>query len=264
MSSTEASASSSWDRITKPLERPDVDRRYQLWVCPPSGYDDSRSYPLIFCLDAPWTFGTATDTARLLGLAKQIPRAIVAGVAHDTYMRDVVEQRAIDFTVTPATSPPAIGVKTPAEQLGGAEAFRVWLAETVLPLLRADYSVSTITLVGHSFSAMFGVHVLLTDCTMFDGYLLASPSVWWDDKVLLKRETQFAATGAGLPVKVYMSMAAGETDELSAHPEFHRQFASRNYDGLELEWDCFEGENHSSVVSAAINRGLRFLLANPG
>ncbi len=260
---TPAEPSNSWARIVKPLERSDVDRRYQLWVSPPPGYDPSRSYPLIFCLDAPWTFGTATDVARLLGLGKQIPRAIVVGVAHDTDGRDVLEQRVIDFSITPATPHPVTGVKTPAEQLGGAEAFRVWLAEVVLPQLRSEYSVSTVTFVGHSLSALFGAHVLLTACEMFDGYLLASTSVWWDDKVLLEREAQFAATGAGLPVKVYMSMGAQETDELSAQPEFHRQLAGRNYDGLELEWDCFEKENHSSVVNAAISRGLRFLLADP-
>ena len=254
---------SAWPRKQTTLERPDVDRRYQLWVSPPPGYDPTQTYPLILCLDAPWTFGTATDAARLLGLGKQNPRAIVAGIAHDADGRTMLEQRAMDYTITPAEVPRAIGVRSAPALLGGAEQFRVWLAEVVLPQLRADYAIGDITLVGHSFSALFGAHVLFTDAAMFAGYLLASPSVWWDDKAIFEREAQFAASGAGLAAKVFMSMGAQETDEFSHHQEFYQQVEGRNYDGLQLGWARFENEDHNSVVSAAINRGLRFLLA-PG
>ncbi len=265
-----------WDRSLSFLERPDVGRRYQLWVSTPTGYEQAAGqaqaasanqpnqpaakYPLILCLDAPWTFGTATDVTRLLGLGKQIPHAIVAGIAHDVDGRDAVEQRAMDFTVTPAEVPPVMGVRSAAELLGGAEQFRIWLRDQVLPQLKDQYAIGSIVLLGHSFSAAFGVHCLLTDAQMFDGYLLASPSVWWDNKVLFEREAKFAATGAGLPAKVYISMGSEESDEFSHQLEFYRQVDGRNYDGLTLGWDCFDDENHMSVVNAAISRGLRFLL----
>lgn len=237
-------------------------RRYQLWVDTPIGYDPDVAHPLVLCLDAPWTYGTAVDTVRLLGLGRQIKPAIVAGIAHDVGKREVLTQRAMDFTVTQAEFPAEIGVRATAGQMGGAEEFRIWLADVVLPLIRADYPISGVTLAGHSFSALFGVHVLLTAAEMFEGYLLASPSVWWDDQVMFEREAEHAASGAKLAAKVFMSMGAEETDELSHHAQFHRRLAGRNHAGLNLAWHSFAGESHMSVVSAAVNRGLRHLLAN--
>ena len=45
-------------------------------------------------------------------------------------------------------------------ELGGAEAFREWVSAEVLTFLNQKFRVSETTFVGHSFSALFGVHVL--------------------------------------------------------------------------------------------------------
>ena len=36
-------------------------------------------------------------------------------------------------------------------------------------------------LVGHSYGALFGFHVLFTRPEMFSGYVFGSPSLWFDD-----------------------------------------------------------------------------------
>jgi predicted alpha/beta superfamily hydrolase len=258
----------SWTRTSRPLHRADVDRRYQLWVDTPARFDPDLGdpnyldgYPLILCLDAIWTFGSAVDVARILGLSKEVPRAIVAGVAHDNPdIRELVQERAMDFTITSAEAPRLTGVRAPAELLGGAEAMRQWIDAEVLPLLREEYPISEVTFVGHSFSALFGLHVLFNAPETYDHYLLASPSVWWDDRVMFDIEAQHAADSADLDAHVFMSKGSLEVDDFSPHKEFHDQLASRGHESLDLHWHEFPGETHSSVVSTAINRGLRVLL----
>lgn len=258
-----ANSHTPWHTIATKLERPGVDRAYELWIDLPPKFDpEHEGYPLIVCLDALWTFGSAVDAARILGLGKQLPRAIVAGVAHtDADLKQVVQDRAMDFTITAVASPPMTGVRVPAEQLGGAEAFRVWLGE-IVDGIRADYPVSKVILVGHSFSALFGLHTLFTAAGSYDGYLLASPSVWWDDQIMFRLEAEFAEANGDLAAKVFMSKGSDETDEWSPHQEFHDQLASRGHPSLDLTWKVFDDENHSSVVSVAVNRGLRVLLGD--
>ncbi|MDG2112608.1 MAG: alpha/beta hydrolase-fold protein, partial [Actinomycetota bacterium] len=245
------------------LSRPDVGRSYRLWTELPARYDPETEggYPLVLCLDAVWTFGTVVDLARILGLGREIPRSIVVGLAHDDPdVKQVLQLRAMDFTVTAVEAPAMTGVRVPADQLGGSTAFRAWLADTVLPMLRSEYPVSEVILVGHSFSALFGVDVLFNQPDLFDRYLLASPSVWWDDRVMFDREAEHAQRVDRLDAKVFMSRGSLETDEYSPHREFHDQLAGRNHPGLQLHWHEFEGETHSSTVSVAVNRGLRVLM----
>ncbi len=255
----------AWSHDVRHAHRPDVDRSYEIWTELPSRYDPDAEvgYPLIVCLDAVWTFGTAVDACRILGLGRELPRAIVVGVAHDSSdLREVLELRAMDFTVTAVDSPPMTGVRSPGHLLGGADAFRRWLIDDVLADLRERWHVSDVTLVGHSFSALFGLNVLFNEPAAFDRYLLASPSVWWDDRVMFRLEQEHAAATTELPTRVFMSKGTLETDEYSPHKEFHDQLASRNHAGLDLRWHLFEGETHSSVVSVAVNRGLRSLFTD--
>ena len=254
-----------WSSTVHHLERADVGRRYQLWVETPSSFDPHHAdgYPLILCLDAPWTFGTAVDAVRILSLGRELPRAVVAGIAHDDPdIRQVLQLRAMDFTTTQAEAPKMTGVRAPADQLGGAAALRGWIRDEVLPLLRNDHPISEVVLVGHSFSALFGVAALFDEPDLFDRYLLASPSVWWDDQVMFRREEEHAARVDRLDAKVFMSNGTLEIDEFSPHKEFHDQLASRRHPGLDMTWHQFEGETHSSTVSVAVNRGLRVLFAS--
>ena len=165
----------------------------------------------------------------------------------------------MDFTTTAVDAPALTGVRVPGEQLGGAEAFRRWLAAEVIPFLKTQYRISEMTFIGHSFSALFGVHVLLETSAMFDHYLLASPSVWWDDQVMFRREQQRYESSKHLDAHVFMSKGELETDELSPHQEFHDQMVSREYEGLNLHWKVFPNESHMSVTPLALSHGLRTL-----
>ena len=258
-----------WHREVIPLHNDEVGRSYQIWVERPARYEPhgDRRYPVVLCLDAPWTFGVVSDAFRLLPLSGELPEAIVVGVAHNAPdLHTVIQQRAMDFTPTAAFAPPATGVRVQPEELGGAASFCRFLAATVLPrALRGLRTTDDRTLIGHSFSALLGLAWLLEEPTALARWVLASPSVWWDDRVIFAREAVQAASGADLPARVFLS--ASEGDEAGAdgpfggHFAFHTQLVSRARPGLRCTWMSFPGETHSSVVAAAVVRGLREVFA---
>jgi predicted alpha/beta superfamily hydrolase len=251
-----------WQPHIQQFSRHDVGRSYQVLVDLPPRYEQAgdRDHHLFLCLDGQWTFGSTVDTVRLLAPAREVPEAIVVGIVHDEPVyRELVQQRAMDYTTTQVDAPLMTGVRVPGSELGGASLFAEWIQSVVLPTLKSQYRVSELTLIGHSFSALCGVQILLNTPKMFDHYLLASPSVWWDDQVMFRKEEEYFENNSALDAQVFMSKGSLETDEYSPHREFYDQVKSRNYEDLVLHWKEFEGESHLSVVQTAINCGLRVL-----
>ena len=184
-SSADSGETPAWHIHREVIQRADRPYDYQLWTALPARYAryPEADYPLLMCLDAQWTFGCATDAVRILASNGQLPRCIVAGLSFNTdHAREVAQLRARDFTLTQATAPARTGVRIPAEELGGAPEFAQFLLTQILPRLRSRYRVREQVFVGHSFSALLGLYLLLNHTGEFQRYLLASPSVWWDDR----------------------------------------------------------------------------------
>lgn len=223
----------------------------------------TREYPLLLCLDAQWTFGTVCDTALLLGLARLVPRVIVAGLGwRHAQIRDVVVARAHAYTPTTAEFPPE--VVAPGDRTlvaGGGPAYLEFLASVVLPLLTRTYPVAASgrTLIGHSLSGLFGLYTAACRPTLFDRYLLASPSVWWHERYILSR----LATSSDLQGRLYMTM--GEEEHLIAGcPMIDTARAAaavlreRN-PSFDAQFEVLPQEIHQTTIAGSVTRGLRRL-----
>ncbi len=235
---------------------------YRIWVEVPNRYPTKpdTSFPLVVCLDGLWTYGPVRDAFRILPLSRELPEAVVVGVGHAARdMTEILQLRAIDYTPTRFQSPAETGVRLPADEVGRADRFRRFLLDTLVPLLADRYRLSDDrTLVGHSFSGLFGVDTLLTEPDAFNRWVLTSPSLWWDDRIMLKRETDHAARTDDIAATVFLSLGGDELDGgFGGQREFHDQLAGRRYQNLDLHWELFPGETHQSVISTAVVRGLR-------
>lgn len=240
-------------------------RTYRVTVEIPSRYGrGDRAFPLVVCLDGPWTFGVTRDAFRLMSLSRIVPEAIVVGVAHtDSDLKQLMQSRAIDFTPTEATAPPETGVRVGASEVGKAAEFRRTLIDEIIPEVAERYRVSDDhTVVGHSFSALFALDTLLHEPSAFNRWVLTSPSVWWDDRVMFPREAAHAESTTDITGRVFMSAAGDEGEGYDGHRLFYEQFAARAYPSLELHWDEFPAESHFSVVAPAITRGLQVVFGS--
>ncbi len=230
--------------------------------------------PLLVCLDGPWMFGTTLDATRIMSMSGEAPEAAVVGLSFaDTSMGEYLRQRARWYTPSPWVPPTITGVKgVTAEECGRAAELQRFIADQLLPLVVADHldgvEVSQRWLIGHSFGALFGLRALLTEPSLFDKWLLASPSIWWDDRSVLEFEADHAASNDDLAATVFTCYGEAERQ-----PEEGTDFRmgdnveelvvtlrGRKYPGLALSHQVLLGDGHASSIGPAISKGLRALL----
>jgi predicted alpha/beta superfamily hydrolase len=261
-----------------------VGRELRVWVARPLPPFMPRSPEpafLVCVLDADLFFGTVVETTRLMyQLFGELPPTLVVGVAYPTEDRRVQgELRARDFTPSkdPALSfpggapPPASEPTLPeGERTGGAEAFARFLREELLPFVRSHYEVQSegSTLLGSSMGGLFASWMLLSEPSAFDGYVIASPALWWEGPRILEREAEFARSRKDLAARVFFAAGASEETPgnamlapfrmISNARELATRLQSHQYPTLAVECRVFEGETHTSVVPVAITHGLRF------
>lgn len=240
----------------------------------PHRYDpDGEPCPVILALDAHWLFGLVRDLATSLAMGRQIPRAIVVGVGYPTTdLAEVALRRQRDATPTAAPFPAGatFGSRPGALGTGGAQRLRAFLNDELRPWVTERYRVrAPWVLVGHSMTALFGVHTLLDEPGSFDAYLLASPSLWWDDRVTLRRG-KLLEPGPPLPADVYVSVG-GEEDSLGSAfamganvRQLVNALRARGDGAGRLTFEVLAGENHHSTTGPAVSRGLRAMLGTPG
>ncbi len=238
-------------------------------VALPEGYGSrAEPYPALICLDAQWTFGTVCDAALNLGLARLLPRVIVIGVGwSSTVTKEVVHARAASYTPTSAPIPAYVARNlADAPVFGGAPEFQRWLLDEALPALQTTYRIDTAqqTLIGHSLSGLFGLYTLFTRPQAFTRWLFASPSSWWDNRIIFDFEARNRRQGPLPKGRVFLSVGAeerrvGEIPMLANTEMLHAQLAERRCDDFDTTLAILDGELHHSTIPTAVSRGLRWL-----
>lgn len=259
------------------MESEKTGREYQIWVALPNDYfSANEKYEVIYAVDANMEFGSLVETARNLAAEGALGKRIVVGIGYPDVNNwsDMTPHRFLDLTPTEDR----VWLSEINEDLGkynlpvitgsgGAEGFTQFLRDELMPLIEQDYRVKggCRTLFGHSIGGLFGLFVLLKYSDLFDGYIIASPSLWWNDGVSFAYEEEAASKTRLLKADVFMS--AAELEE--AGPDGKRyamianmkrmaaQLNSREYEGFKLTTHIFEGETHMSVIPVAISQGLR-------
>src|SRR5688500_9940142 len=74
-----------------------------------------------------------------------------------------------------------------APQVGGSQAFRRFIRDELMPLIKQRYRVTSETaMVGESLAGLFVVETFLLEPALFDTYIAFDPSLWWNGGQLVK------------------------------------------------------------------------------
>jgi len=265
------------------IEAKALGRAYPLFVSLPPSYASSpeRRYPVLFTTDAPQSFPLIRGLQqRLRAGERAMEDAIIVGLGYAEGDSGTYSRRR-DYTPSPngdidaASDKPGVPVK-----YGEAEGYRLHLRDEVFPFLEARYRIDPKRRIyaGHSYGGLFGTHVLLTEPEMFAKYILLSPSLWYDRRLLIARERGFAMRNKDLPAQVYFMIGGEETvPDPDTEPfgssrmamvedmdEMVRMLQSRGYPALRVQQKVFPGEDHGSVYPDAIREGMQWALPGTG
>lgn len=248
-----------------------VDAPYVLYISVPRRYREStQTYPVIFTLDADYAFALAHNIVEHFVDRGNLPEMIIVSIAYEgasQNIRNYRRWRTRDYTPTYTLE----GGYGPEFQKysGGGENFRAFIEEELLPFLQMHYRIkpNDRTLVGHSYGGLFGTYILLTRPALFQRYILVSPSLWYDNKMIFAVENAYASQHKALPARVFFAVGEHENQPgigrsmVEDLQELVRRLRARSYHGLVLNSQVFPDETHNSIFPAALTRGLRFIFA---
>lgn len=233
------------DTEVRTLHADGTDRDYQVFVSLPVGYADhpDRTYPVLFVTDANYAFPLIRSIARRVGdptLTSDMPG------------RPVVH--------------------------GGGEAYARFIKDQVFPLIAQHYRADMHRKIyaGHSYGGLLGADILIHDPTMFEQYILGSPSFQFGKQVEFARLRDAMAKQKDMPADVLIVLGGYETIEPASHdPRYNHNvdmigdskrfvaaLKAKHYPGLHIQMATVADEDHLTVFPAIITRGL--LWALPG
>jgi len=238
------------------------DRPY--WVYLPESYGDEtnapRRYPVLYLLDGDGHFQSATGVVQFMSSGingnVQIPELIVVAIPNTNRIRDLTPSH---------TTMGFDGEETDfLQESGGGDAFLKFVRTELFPKIDSDYRTAPHrTLVGHSLGGLLALHALLDAPDMFQSYIAIDPSLWWDDKLLVRQAEKIRADNHERRSSVYISLANNsdiETGEPGlmeeAGREFGRTLAGAEYSGIRSTLQYFEAEDHGSVPLLSLYYGL--------
>jgi predicted alpha/beta superfamily hydrolase len=165
----------------------------------PDSYKSGKdAYPVLVLQDAENDFAYTSAAVHLLSANGRIPAMIVVGINNTDRTRDMTPSKpAAGFGGTPFVG-----------SAGGADKFLSFIADELLPTIDSNYRTRPYrVLIGHSLGGLFAVYALMNRPEVFKGYLISSPSLWWDDQALVKAAQSFFAAHKDLRADLYMTMA---------------------------------------------------------
>ena len=225
---------------------------FEIDIFLPKSYATSnKNYPVVYILDAEYNFGLTSYVTRRLIKNKDIEEVILVGIAYDVVYETFYRARGRDLTPTHHKS------FIPS---GQSAKFLNFLSDELIPFIEKNYRTQKVrAIVGHSFGGLFGYSAMFSGKSPFQKYLLVSPSLWWDEKVIFRIEQDFAKKNNAIRAKVFTSVGDVEGKMVKQLAQMVKVLKSRNYNGLEISHRVHEDENHRSVFATAFSKGMRHL-----
>lgn len=235
-----------------------LEERRSFIVYLPPGYSPraAKRYPTLYFHDGQNVFDKATsvgeewcadETAQALIAAGEIEPLIMIGIYN--------------------TGAHRIGEYTPTaiEGKGGglADAYGRMLVEELKPLVDAKYKTlpgaGSTGMAGSSLGGLLTIHLGIKYPTVFSRLAVLSPSVWWDQRTILRH---VGSIPAKLPIRIWLDAGTAEGEEVIRDSRALRDTLTAKgwVEGQDLAYHEAEGGEHNERSWAArVGPFLKFL-----
>ncbi len=231
---------------------------YRMWVQLPEGYDTTKKYATIYVLDpddaAEGGNSNFTYVAKLCQkISKDMGKqnVIVVGIRHGDY-------REIDYTPTKYTTTGFSGE-------GGSEKFVNFIKKELVPRIQKDFKADTSRLkrviIGHSLGGLCGAYAFAKHNEAFGNYLLLSPSLIYDNEIILQYEQETRAFIQSKKQLVYLGVGGTEPNMVPP-TDLLFQRLKKHYLDSKTELYINAGKGHNSSKDDNIKNALEFYFKN--
>ena len=213
---------------------------------------DSIKYPVIYLLDG----SSDEDFIHIVGLVQycsfewvnQVPKSIVVGIA------TVDRRRDFTFPTTIETD------KKKYPTTGNSAKFISFIEKELQPFVEKKFkTTASKTIIGQSLGGLLETEILFKKPTLFNKYIIISPSLWWDNGSLLKQNTSIVDKTFTQETEIYIGVGKeGETP--TEIPRIMEQDAnllaeiikSTRSKTVHVLFDYLPQENHATIMHQAV------------
>ena len=209
--------------------------------------------PVLFMLDG----GVAEDFVHTAGLLQ----ISVASLVMRSFMLVGIEntQRRRDMT-SPTENPEDRKI---APVVGGSAAFRRFLREELMPQVKSRYNTTGETaLIGESLAGMFVLETFLQVPEMFDTFIAIDPTLWWNNRYMLKTAGDTLRTRKRLDKTLFVA-TSGEKGQPELAKQLETALGSVQLEGLHWQMAPMLEETHMTIGHPAAMRAFRSVFKPP-
>ncbi len=229
-----------------------VGDEFHLMVHFPEGYDTAKTaFPVLYVLDGDNDFPYAIEVLGLLKGECGIREPLLVGIGYGATIGSPGNERIRDFSPTANKDMPGTG--------GGPE-FLQFLEQEVFPLIESNYKVTRHrSLYGYSFGGLFCAYALFQKPELFKQILIGSPSLWFDDRKILRMEAAYAQKHQDLPLKVFLEAGSLEGEgQVGPTQSLAQSLRSRGYPNLQLKSLVIDSVGHLTGKPVAMFKAFEW------
>ncbi|MDP5148891.1 alpha/beta hydrolase [Rheinheimera baltica] len=239
------------------LKEQSSSRVYPLFIQLPATYNKQpdKVYPVIYLVDAHYSFPLISGATRFPMNSGVMQQAIIVAVSYEQGSKGA-SSRIRDYTPSNA--------KAWRQETGNASGHMAFIRDTVFPFIEQNYRASNTnrTFVGNSLGGLFGTYILFTEPALFANYILGSPSVWFDNNMILAASVvkPKAATRVYISVGEYETPAYGEgQDMLAGAKQLTDKILALNSGNIDLRFSVVSGASHATAFPTTAIQGLDWI-----
>ena len=241
------------------IDSKEKSKTYRIWVQLPEGYKTStQNYTTIYVLDP--DDDSAEGYSNFFYIAKKCKElsqssgksgVILIGIRHGDY-------REVDYTPTKFSTKGFSGE-------GGGEAFMNFVKKELITKVEKDYRVAPVreqrSIIGHSLGGLCGAYAFAKHNEVFGSYLLLSPSLIYDDEIILQYEQQMRDSIKSRRQVVYFGVGGTEPNMVPPIELLYNRL-NKNYSNVKTELYINAGKGHNSSKDENIQKALEFYFKN--
>ncbi len=227
----------------------------------PDGYspDSAATYPVIYLLDG----GMDEDFVHMAGLMQfssfswvnRLEPSIVVGIANTDRKRDLTYKARQGYKLPDF----AVPYQEAYAQAGGSDKFIAFIEKELMPFMAQNYKVGNhATLIGQSLAGLFATEVLLKKTSLFDRYIIMSPSLWWDDNSMLKSAERLISNMPSDQIEVYIAVGSEGMEMEGYAKQLAHSLRKYRKSNLLLQFEHLKDEDHGTILHRAVSNAFRF------
>ena len=237
---------------------------YPIEIVLPDEYDSTRVYPILYFTDWWFSAQAGPQLYSRMRFAGEMDPIIIVGIGTKGDMNDWRSERWRDLT---PTNLPEFDMPDPKEDgsrgiSGGAESFLDFIKDELIPLVESKYPSDTLNrgFFGYSLGGLFGAYVLSTEPQLFQKYFLGSPTLRYDDFVIVDRLREASPDMYSSVKAIFISVGEEESgDYLKGFADFRDLMIKKEVPRLDVKSYIVIGEGHLLSSTPAIIKGLKYL-----